>query len=73
MTTKPSGAHTQTVIAAGRTYLCQFRPQRHGGYFVSCPQFLPLAAYGETLAAARENARQAIEDWIAYADCSELV
>jgi hypothetical protein len=61
MNTKTSIKHTETVIAAGRRYACEFRQQRHGGYLVTGPQFLPLAAWGETLDAAREKARVQIE------------
>ena len=68
-----SPVHTQTVIAAGRHYACEFQRQRGGGYLVTSWQFLPLAAWGETLDAARENARKEIEAWIEYADCCEFV
>jgi hypothetical protein len=73
MNTRISTKHTETVIAAGRHYVCEFRAQRRGGYLVTSPQFLPLAAWGETRDAAREKAREAIEAWIDYADCREFV
>ena len=73
MNTKTSPVHKQTVIAADRHYLCEFRRQRGGGYLVTSRQLLPLAAWGETLDAARENARKEIEAWIEYADCCEFV
>jgi len=72
MNTETSATHEQTVIAAERHYLCEFRRQRQGGYLVTCPKFLPLAAYGETLDRARQNAREEIEAWIDYADCREF-
>jgi predicted RNase H-like HicB family nuclease len=73
MNMRTSSIEKQTVIAAGRRYVCEFRPQRQGGYLVTCPQFLPLAAYGKTVDTARENAREGIEAWIEYADCREFV
>jgi len=72
MNRKTLSVHTQTVIAAGRRYLCEFRPQPHGGYLVTCRTFLPLSAYGETLEQARAKAREGIEAWIEYADAREL-
>ena len=73
MNTKTATKHTETVIAAGRHYVCEFQAQRRGGYLVTSRQFLPLAAWGETLDAARGNAREHIEAWIEYADCREFV
>jgi len=73
MNTRTSTKHTETVIAAGCYYACEFRTQRRGGYLVTSPQFLPLAAWGETLDAAREKAREQIEAWIDSADCREFV
>jgi predicted RNase H-like HicB family nuclease len=73
MNTKTAVKHEEIVNAAGREYSCEFRSQRHGGYLVTCRKFLPLAAYGETLDAARKNAREGIEAWIEYADCREFV
>ena len=40
MNTKTSTKHTETVIAAGHHYACEFRTQRRGGYLVTSPQFL---------------------------------
>jgi hypothetical protein len=73
MNTKTATKHTETVIAAGRHYVCEFRAQRRGGYLVTSRQFLPLAACGETLDAAREKAKEQIEAWLEYADCREFV
>jgi predicted RNase H-like HicB family nuclease len=73
MNTKTAVKHEEIIIAAGREYPCQFRKQRDGGYLVTCPKFLPLAAYGDTLELARAEARQRIEAWIEYADCREFV
>jgi predicted RNase H-like HicB family nuclease len=72
MNKKPPSTHEEIVIAAGRHYVCQFRQQLRGGYLVTSPQFLPLAAYGETIDAARAKARERIEAWIEYADAREL-
>jgi len=72
MNMKTTTIHEETVIAAGREYLCEFRRQRHGGYLVTCRMFLPLSAYGETLEEARAKAREGIEAWIEYADCREF-
>jgi len=72
MNMKVSAIHKETVIAAGREYVCQFRRQQQGGYLVTCPTFLPLAAYGETIEEARAKAREGIEAWIEYADCREF-
>jgi predicted RNase H-like HicB family nuclease len=72
MKKKTSVTHTQTVIAAGRSYLCEFSRTRQGGYLVTCRHFLPLAAYGDTLDAARKKAQEAIEAWISHADCREF-
>jgi predicted RNase H-like HicB family nuclease len=72
MNRKNLSIHEETVIAASRRYTCEFRGQRRGGYLVTSPQFLPLAAWGETLDEARRKAREQIEAWIEYADCREF-
>jgi len=63
----------QTVTAAGKKYVCEFRWQRHGGYLVTCSKFLPLRAYGDTLEEAHAKAREGIEAWVEYAECREFV
>jgi hypothetical protein len=73
MNTKTSTKHTETVIAAGHHYVCEFRTLRHGGYLVTSPQFLPLGAWGETLDAAREKAKEQIAARLEYDDCREFV
>jgi predicted RNase H-like HicB family nuclease len=73
MDIKSSSTYEETVIAAGKEYVCQFHLQRRGGYLVTCRKFLPLAAYGDTLVQARAEARQGIEAWIEYAECREFV
>jgi predicted RNase H-like HicB family nuclease len=72
MTAKSTGNCEEVIVAAGRRYLCDFRRQRGGGYLVTCPQFLPLTAYGEDLEQARTKARADIEAWIEYAECREI-
>ena len=72
MQAKTTTRHRETVIAAGREYVCEFRAQRHGGYVVTSRMFLPLIAYAETLEEARLKAREGIEAWIEYADCREF-
>ena len=48
----------QESIAAN---ICHFQPEPEGGYTVTCPSLPPVVTYGETLADARANAREAIE------------
>jgi predicted RNase H-like HicB family nuclease len=72
MNTESANIRREIVAAAGRRYVCDFRHQRRGGYLVTCPQFLPLAAYGKQLAEARAKARADIEAWIEYAECREI-
>ena len=60
-------------MAANRQYVCDIRRLRSGGYMVTSRQFLPLAAYGETLDLALENARKGIEAWVEYAECREFI
>ena len=47
----------ETLVA----YLCRFRPEPEGGFTVTCPRLPPVVTYGETLAEAQTNAREAIE------------
>ena len=72
MNTKSTHTHTDIIEAAGRRYLCHFHRLRRGGYVVTCPQFLPLSAFGEDLAQTRAKARADIEAWIEYAECREM-
>ncbi len=72
MNTRTSTKHTETVIAAGHHYTCEFR-KRRGGYLVRSPQFLPLATWGETLDAAREKAKEQIEAFLEYDECREFL
>ena len=49
------------VIGVELAYFCHFQPEPEGGYTVTCPRLPPVVTYGETLAEARSNAREAIE------------
>jgi antitoxin HicB len=47
-----------------RTYTFVFNPEPEGGYTVTCPALPGLVTYGETLEAARQMARDAMEGLI---------
>lgn len=49
------------IASDAKGYRCLFRPEPEGGYTVTCPKFPGVVTYGETLDAARNNAREAIE------------
>ena len=49
--------------ALGTSYRCCVSVERGGGYTVASSGVPSLNAYGETLNAARANAREAIEIW----------
>jgi antitoxin HicB len=51
----------EAVGAASAAYICHFEPEPEGGYTVTCPSLPPVVSYGDTLAQARRNAREAIE------------
>jgi antitoxin HicB len=52
--------------SGGRRRLCvHFKPEPEGGFTVTYPRLPPVVAYGETLEKARENAREAIELYLA--------
>lgn len=63
--------HMETVEAAGREYVCEFRSER-GAYVAICPHMRPISGAGETIDKARADLRQKIEAWIEFADCREL-
>src|SRR5262245_5722357 len=47
-----------------RTYTFVFSPESEGGYTVTCPALPGLVTYGETLAEARDMAREAMQGLI---------
>jgi antitoxin HicB len=47
-----------------RSYTFVFTPEPEGGYTVTCPALPGLVTYGESLPAAREMARDAMEGLI---------
>jgi predicted RNase H-like HicB family nuclease len=42
-------------------YLCHFRPEREGGFTVTCPKLPLVVTFGESLEEPQANAREAIE------------
>jgi predicted RNase H-like HicB family nuclease len=63
MRTTAHQEHEEFVPAEGRDFLCRFERDAAGGYVVTCEELPPMLAYGETLAEARVQAVQEIEDW----------
>ena len=51
----------ETIGTLHAQYVRTFRSEREGGYSVRCPAFPGLITNGKTLAAARANAREALE------------
>jgi antitoxin HicB len=54
----------EAIIRMARTYTFVFNPEPEGGYTVTCPALPGLVTYGETLAEAREMARDAMDGLI---------
>ena len=71
MNTRTSRTHKETVIAAGREYVCELHAAS-GGYVIICPQMRPVVGAGPTPEQARGSIREKIEAWIEYADCREV-
>lgn len=55
---------TESVQPVTRTFVFAFDLEPEGGYTVTCPALPGLVSYGETLAAARGMARDAMEGLI---------
>jgi predicted RNase H-like HicB family nuclease len=51
----------ETISTLDAQYVCTFRPMKEGGYAVRCAAFPGLISEGDTLDAARRNAREALE------------
>jgi predicted RNase H-like HicB family nuclease len=58
MTHKPHHKHYEYVTAAAWDFLCLFRREAGGAYRVTSPEMPALLAFGDTLAEARDNARE---------------
>jgi antitoxin HicB len=54
----------ETVAGMIRTYIFVFNPEPEGGCTVTCPTLPGLVTYGETMAQAKDMARDAMEGLI---------